>query len=282
MLTIILVVVLLGIIVAVSSIYDNNSVKIRSYNITSDKIKNKYRIVFLSDLHGNSFGDKNSKLINAVDRLNPDIILIGGDMITARKEKIESKNWDNALALLEGIKDNKVYYGIGNHEYRMDLYREDFGDAFDRLKMKIENLGISVLYNDTAIFGELTIKGLAIDRSFYKRFEKHVMKPEYVSGEVGKREYDKFTVMLAHNPEYFNAYSKEADLVLSGHVHGGIARLPLLGGVISPRLSLFPKYDGGRFDKDGSVMIISRGLGSHTLPFRFFNPCEICVIELEP
>ena len=64
-------------------------------------------------------------------------------------------------------------------------------------------------------------------------------------------------------------------------MHGGIVRLPLLGGVVSPRIRLFPKYDGGRFDEEGAVMIVSRGLGSHTIPVRIFNPGELSVIVLE-
>ena len=82
---------------------------------------------------------------------------------------------------------------------------------------------------------------------------------------------------------YFPAYAEwGADLVLSGHVHGGIMRLPLLGGVISPTLRLFPRYDGGLFQEGGSTMILGRGLGSHTIPIRIFNPGELVVVELEP
>ena len=68
---------------------------------------------------------------------------------------------------------------------------------------------------------------------------------------------------------------------MSGHVHGGLMRLPVLGGVISPRLRLFPRYDGGRFERDKKVMILGRGLGTHTLPIRIFNPGELVVIHLK-
>ena len=68
--------------------------------------------------------------------------------------------------------------------------------------------------------------------------------------------------------------------MLSGHVHGGIMRLPALGGVLSPALTLFPKYDGGMFKEDNSTMILSRGLSSHTPPVRIFNPGELIVIDL--
>ena len=93
----------------------------------------------------------------------------------------------------------------------------------------------------------------------------------------------KYEIMIAHDPFYFDAYAEtDADLILSGHVHGGIMRLPLLGGVISPRLQLFPKYDGGKFEKNNTTMILSRGLGCHTLPIRIFNPGELICLTLSP
>ncbi len=70
--------------------------------------------------------------------------------------------------------------------------------------------------------------------------------------------------------------------MLSGHVHGGIMRLPFLGGVIAPSYKLFPKYDGGVYRGDGSVMLLGRGMGSHTLPFRFFNPAQLYAVTLKP
>lgn len=71
-------------------------------------------------------------------------------------------------------------------------------------------------------------------------------------------------------------------MVVSGHVHGGIMRLPVFGGVLSPSLTLFPKYDGGRFSEGKSTMILSRGLGTHTIPLRVFNPGELVVIDFKP
>lgn len=299
-------------IVVISSIVDNRIIKNSYYTIESSKLKKNCRIVFLSDLHGNDFGaveskgtnaadgkgtnaveskdptvstnsgSGNEKLIQAVKATNPDLILVGGDMITAKANKVESENWDSAFALIEGLKEYPIFYGIGNHEYRMDIYREDFGDAFDKYMGRLKDAGVTVLYNEQQLLDEygIDIKGLAIDRKYYKRFAREDMPVSYLEecvsgiGEV-------FSVMLAHNPEYFPRYKEVADLTLSGHVHGGIARLPILGGVISPRLTLFPKYDGGLFRADDRAMIISRGLGSHTLPFRVFNPCELCIIDLK-
>lgn len=280
---IVLIILIATLVVIISSYIDNRTIIRRYYEIKSDKIAKDCKLIFLSDLHGNHFGTNNEKLITEIDKEQPDIILYGGDMITAKVEKVNTKDWDNAFSLMEGLKNYQGFYGVGNHEYRMDLYRENFGNSFDELVGKIESKNISFLYNSDCLIEEygIDIKGLAIDRKYYKRFDKHVMTKEYLEGNIGKKKSDIFTLMLAHNPEYFLEYADVADLTLSGHVHGGIVKLPLLGGVISPRLTLFPKYDGGLFEHNGSRMIISRGLGSHTLPFRVFNPCELVIIKLK-
>jgi len=90
--------------------------------------------------------------------------------------------------------------------------------------------------------------------------------------------------LIAHDPDYFPKYADwGADLVLSGHVHGGMVRVPFWGkGVVSPNVRLFPKYDGGEFTIGKSRMLLSRGLGMHTIPIRLFNPGEILEVELMP
>ena len=109
------------------------------------------------------------------------------------------------------------------------------------------------------------------------------MDQDYLASLIGRPDPDSFHILLAHNPDYFPRYAEwGADLVLSGHVHGGIMKLPLLGGVISPSLRLFPKYDGGLFEERNSRMILGRGLGSHTIPIRVFNPGELIEICLIP
>ena len=98
---------------------------------------------------------------------------------------------------------------------------------------------------------------------------------------LGKAKEDTFNILLAHNPEFFPSFRKwNPDLTLAGHVHGGVMRLPFIGGVISPSFRIFPHYDGGVFQEEGKQMIISRGLGSHTIPIRIFNPGELVVLQL--
>ena len=138
------------------------------------------------------------------------------------------------------------------------------------------NKGATIQVEDTS----LHVFGIEIDKEYYKKFFHEILSEKQVESYLGKKP-EGYTVLLAHNPEYFKAYAGwGADMTLSGHVHGGIMRLPFLGGVISPSLRLFPKYDGGRKKEFGKEMIISRGLGVHTIPVRLFNPAELVVLRL--
>ena len=184
-----------------------------------------------------------------------------------------------------------IYYGLGNHEYRMKIYPENYGDEFWEYITRLKEAGIQVLDNESAWIKvqrenrmtDIRVTGVSIERLYYKRFRKIEMAPDYLDGIVGTADKKAFQILLAHNPEYFEEYVDwGADLVFSGHIHGGIMRLPFLGGVISPKLVLFPKYDGGLFQRGDSTMILSRGLGMHTIPIRIFNPAELVVVHIRP
>lgn len=107
------------------------------------------------------------------------------------------------------------------------------------------------------------------------------MPEGYIESLIGEKT-NIYTILVAHNPEYFDDYAEwGANLVLSGHIHGGMVRLPYLGGVISPKVRLFPEYDAGLFEKNGSYMILSRGLGMHTIPVRINNRAELVEVHLK-
>ena len=256
----------------------------REYTIYSDKVDKEYKIVLLADLHNKEYGADNYKLISAIKETDPDFICCAGDMLTARPLSVR-KRTDRALKFFDYLKDYKIFYGIGNHEYRMKLYTEEYGVSYADYVLALKELGVEVLENGHAYVDgtNIRIQGLMIDREYYKRFEHIEMTPGYIHGLTGEWKDDDYCIMLAHNPEYFDAYAASgADLTLSGHVHGGIMRLPWIGGVISPRLTLFPKYTGGIYNLDRAQMVLSRGLGYHTLPLRIFNPGELIVIRLLP
>jgi hypothetical protein len=104
---------------------------------------------------------------------------------------------------------------------------------------------------------------------------------DYLYGKLGKCP-EEFSILIAHNPDYFDDYARwGADLTLSGHIHGGLVRLPFLGGVLSPKLKLFPKYDYGYFETGGKRMIITGGLGAHNPKIRINNPPELVIVTMK-
>ena len=278
---IITVIALLLLFFIMIMVLDGNRFRVVSYDISHEKIKKPYTFVVLSDLHNKVYGKNHEKLIRAIEKEQPAGVLIAGDLLTAKP----GYPLHLALDLLEQLAPKyPIYYGMGNHEARLFLYPEVYGTMGADYEEKLKGLGISLLRNESRSLGEdLVITGLDMKREYYKRFKKTTMTTEYLKKTLGEKNKDKFQILLAHHPDYFQEYSSwGADLVLSGHVHGGMVRLPFLGGVISPALRLFPKYDGGSFEEKESRMILSRGLGMHTIPVRLFNPGELVVLKLSP
>ena len=153
----------------------------------------------------------------------------------------------------------------------------------ERYEKGLAEAGVAEMRNQSAYLKELgiVITGVEIDLDYYKRFQKISMDKKYLTDLLGESDPEQYHVLLAHNPDYFQEYAAYgADLVLAGHVHGGIIRIPFWNkGVASPSIRLFPKYDGGCFCEGKSLMILSRGLGIHTIPFRLFNPGDLIFIE---
>lgn len=264
-------------------LYDSNRFVVRKMELSDKRIKNPVRAVVLSDLHNKRFGKENERLLTAIREQKPDMILIAGDMLTARPgEKL-----DVAVDFLRKLAaEYPVYYGNGNHEQRLKLYPEKYGDMAEVYGQALAEIGIAPLVNSHAVLEEagIAVYGAEIDRRYYKRFGKPRMDKEYLQRTLGIPNASYFTILLAHNPEFFSDYAQwGAELVLAGHVHGGIVRIPFWGkGLVAPSLRPFPKYDGGIFRERKTVMLLSRGLGAHTIPVRLFNPGEIWVVELKP
>ena len=269
------IMVCLAVIMAGIMIYDSNRFRKVTYEVVSDRVKKDFRFVFLSDLHNKQYGPANERLFAAIDACQPDAILIGGDILTAAPGKpVEPA----ARFVTELASRYLIYYANGNHEQRLDLYPETYADMGERYEALLAEEGIVRLVNKAEYNQEhnTEVIGCQIDRRFYKRFKKVSMEEEYLREILPKKTEGMYTILLAHNPDYFEAYKAwGADLVLSGHVHGGVMRLPIFGGVLGTNFRLFPRYDGGMFAEDGKVMIVSRGLGAHTIPLRLFNPAEL-------
>lgn len=261
---------------------DCNRFIVVSYEIESKKISREYSFVLLSDLHNKSFGKQNEKLLNAIDGLSPDAVIAAGDMFTAQR----GEKYKTAEALMVNLaRKYPVYYGIGNHEHHVASSPDKFGNIYEKYMDALRGAGIEPLINESIRLpsSNINVCGLQLDRRYFAKFRNKVMPENHLNDLMGKADTDSFQILIAHNPDYFAEYVKwGADLVLSGHVHGGLMKLPILGGVLSPKLTLFPHYDGGRFEYNDSVMILSRGLGTHTLPIRIFNPGELVFVRLKP
>ena len=261
-----------------------------SYIVMSRKLPRSfhgYRMAVLADLHNTSQGERREQLIQALRDAQVNTVLIAGDMVTEKGGEHSFVNYQEAEDFLLAVAAEwPVYYENGNHEGRWKLHQPLHPELYEDYKNKLEAGGISFLEN-TSVFmknsaGEkIRITGLELPDPFFRRGKIPKLTEEDIQGFVGPADEEYFQILLAHCPQFFDAYMDwGADLVLSGHFHGGMVRLPFLGGVISTYLHLFPKYDHGEFRRDSQHMIVSSGLGMHTLPLRINNPEELVVIEL--
>ena len=289
------IIVVLLIIIAIDAAviyHDTHNFVIRNYEVVSDKVSGNHTFVFLTDLHSYVFGKNNDELINAIDDIGPDAILCAGDMFNARPEKKkndpESREvyTDVAVSLLTRLAGKyPLYISNGNHEEKVKELTGRLGNVFDRYKSILKREGAVYLENESASFSDdIRISALCLPTTYFQKVVKKDMDPALLDGKLGKvtgEEKKRFQILIAHNPQYFKEYCGwGADLTVSGHVHGGIIRLPVLGGVISPAIAFFPKYDGGRYEENGRTMILSCGLGTHTIHVRLFNPGEVSVIRV--
>jgi len=266
-------------------IRENKVFRVTRYHVRSPKIDNSIRFIFISDLHNKSYGNHNQKLIAAIDTQRPDMILVGGDMLVGRSS-VEC--FDEAAALLKTLSEKYlVYYANGNHEQRMKEDREVYGDMYERYMEQIEGCGIHFLANQTET---ILLNGQAIDISGleipFQCYTKGLRRAEFTKADmetcIGSRKGRRYHILLAHNPAYIDTYKEwGADLILSGHLHGGLVRIPGIGGMISPQLTLFPKYSGEFHHEENADIVVSKGLGSHTIPIRLFDVPELIVIQLK-
>lgn len=256
----------------------------KHYEVVSDKLshlKNETKIIFLSDLHNCQYGENNDKLFETIQNEKPDMILIAGDMLVGKKN-ISSAVAENLVSRLTSV--CPVYYANGNHEQRMKEDEKTYGLKYLEYKHKLSECGVIFLENEHQIMSEfnMAIYGLEIPKHLYKKGKKQDYELQDMLSKLKKPQEKMFNILLAHNPIYMNTYLEwKPDLVLSGHLHGGMIRLPLIGGMITPQFGLFPKYSGEYRKKGSTSVIVSKGLGTHTFKVRLFNPAEMVVIHLK-
>ncbi len=265
--------------------YERKHFETRTYTVEFSGLPQAFDgfgIVFLTDLHNNSFGQNNELLLRAIDGLHPDIVAIGGDMMVAKGQRSLEVPLHLAKALSEKY---PVYYGLGNHEHRMDQERRVYGEQYDLYMDQIERMGIPILRNRSEYVERkgrrIRITGLDLSRKYYKKVGKRPMDQAYLRRTLGEGRGPEFHILLAHSPLYFKEYVRwGADLVLAGHFHGGTICLPGLGGVMTPNYMFFPAYDRGLYSEGESRMVLSAGLGTHSVNIRLNNRPQLILIKL--
>ncbi len=274
---------LLGIGVYLYILYENRHFHITTYEYSNKKLPKSFDqavILFLTDLHNYCYGDNNERLLNAIRNNKPDFILIGGDMI------VKGNHFDStkALVLIKRLATEfPVYYAYGNHELRMSNIAGNENTPFMEYITKLRQYGVRFVLDEKLSLNRnghsIDVYGLNLPEFYYMKFKKNPLSKESLDHHLGTPDNKRFNILLAHNPIYFPEYANwGANLVLSGHVHGGMIALPAIGGVMSTQGLLFPKYDFGLYQDKQATMILSRGLGNHTIHIRVNNRAELVKI----
>lgn len=255
------------------------------YTFKTEKVSAPVKLVMVSDLHESRFGSGNSRLIEAVEELEPDVIVCVGDMITHTDTPEQTRIGLDFMQAMPGIAP--TYMSLGNHECTyidkhgagiLDDYRACgvtlLEESYAEVDANGQRIRIGGIYGYCFNYGQKW--------SAYHSSHKYLFLRDFCDTE-------EFTLLLCHRPTSYYLKSEAAsyedwdiDLVLSGHTHGGLWRVPGIGGIYLPQQGFFPKLDYGRKNMGNAQMIIGAGLGHEAVLFRLFDPCEIVVITLVP
>jgi len=264
-------------------------IRIAEYEVRSTQAGNQpaapCSVAVLADLHDGVYGSDTETLLQELERIRPALVLSAGDLVLDGHGRFKA---GEALKLMKGAAALcPVYAACGNHETRSRTHPAT-AERYAEYVRQLDEAGVIRLENAAAypVIGglRLGIFGLELERYYFhpgglRRPTEKLLGAETITQRLGPCPDDCFTILLAHHPLYFRAYAQwGADLTLAGHLHGGIVRLPKLGGVISPDPALFPHYDCGRYRIGTRQMIVSAGLGTHTVPVRVNNPAELVVL----
>ncbi|MCL2082539.1 MAG: metallophosphoesterase [Oscillospiraceae bacterium] len=257
----------------------NNVIKSQNITYASEKIPerfNDYTIVHLSDLHEKTFGTDNHKLLSAVREAQPDMIAITGDVYDSAQGLSYAQNVCGALAEIA-----PVYYVTGNHEWAAEWENPEDGSLIVRARKLFDDIGVFWLDSraiqlhkgdDSVIIAGLCDPNGPLNRMGLGQLSKAARN------EFGQ---NFFFILLSHRYDMFDLYRQEkVDLVLTGHSHGGVMRIPFTDGLVGPGGELMPKRTAGVYTEGDTTMIVSRGLGETHLP-RFLNRPDLTVITLK-
>lgn len=267
---------------AVSAVVCSRELKVTEYDVDIDGLTSPARVVVISDLHSREYGEDNSALLALIAAQHPDAVFAVGDMINRSADEEDILQFLELLVKLQEIAP--VYYSPGNHE-------SDYMTGRDSgLLGRVSATGVTVLldeYVETQLGGNTVRIGGTMGHYYRYEWSEEQKNdpPDYaMQEEIGSTDVP--SIVLMHMPENMIADSARknwnADLYISGHTHGGVVRLPLIGGLVAPTQGLFPKYDQGFFTVDGRLkLIITSGLAGYGPIPRIFNRPEICVIDMK-
>ena len=253
--------------------YENYTVRVLTQTIASARLPegfDGFRIAQIADLHAREFGKDNAQLVELVRAQKPDLIALTGDLADERRDPAALRPFLRALCAIA-----PVYFVTGNHEW---VLPKKTRQAMFRM---LEDVGVQRLRND---FVTLTRGGDAIilagvDDPNGPADQK---TPAQLFSEIWEEADDAFVLLLAHrNDELARWAHLGADVVLCGHAHGGVVRLPGVGGLLGTHYELFPDYDAGLYEGGRTAMYVSPGFGGvRGLPLRVLNRPALCVLEL--
>ena len=232
-----------------------------------------FKIAHLSDLHGHEYGEGSGELLARVAEEAPDLIAITGDLID------QESQLDMVPALAEGLAAiAPTYYVTGNHEWGLGT------GTVRELKATLEGCGVTVLSNQYRVLerdgAQLVLAGVDDPNGFADQ-----TTPEGLYAQIQGEAPGLFTLLLAHRNDRFGQYANAGyDFVMSGHGHGGIVRLPFVGGLLGTDRRFFPPWSAGLYTVGDSTLFVSRGLGNNTVPisgFRLFNRPELAMVTLK-
>ena len=237
-----------------------------------------FRIAVLSDIHASVFGENNSRLISKVTEAQPDIIVITGDIIDGSKKPTLKEQLAIAEALIERLSPiANIYYITGNHEWDSGGVKQLLTMLGERVcVMRNQYDGFEKFAEDKISSGVITIAGIDDPNG-----PADMVKPEKLISDIRDRAGHGFLIVLEHRNNNLPLYSElEVDLVISGHAHGGIIRLPFTDGLIGQSREWMPTFTSGVYTMGNTNMVVSRGIGNHTGLPRFLNNPEVVIVEL--
>ena len=256
--------------------------RLTKYRICSPKlngIRGTKKIIFLSDLHNRMYGKENERLLKSIKNQHPDLILIGGDMLVRK----DGNSYDRTVRFLEKLPAIcPVYCANGNHEQKLKELPDKYEQSYEGYKKALTACGIHMLENasETVRLDEapVRISGLEIPLRAYARFGKKDLPLKEITDRIGEHG-EEYQILFAHHPGYIQEYLEYgADLILSGHYHGGVMRLPGIGGGVLPGFLLFSKNFRGKYKGGKQTGGVSRGLGTHSLPVRIWEWTGLVVL----